>query len=113
MRDRGDKTMKKETTIDLGKNLTPCKNLEQVRQCIDDIDDRLLDLLSERSAYVRQVIRFKNRDQIVDLPRIEQIIAAMRKGALQRDLDPDMVEGIWRMMIDRFIALEEKIFEEG
>ncbi len=90
-----------------------CRSLAQVRHHIDIIDHRLLDLLAERSAYVRQVVSFKSRDQIVDRKRIEEIIATVRGGAEKRGIDPDIIEAIWRTMIDRFIALEEKIFDDS
>ena len=36
-----------------------CNNLEEVRENIDSIDDKIIKLIAERSDYVRQAAYFK------------------------------------------------------
>ncbi|MBC6497187.1 MAG: chorismate mutase [Alphaproteobacteria bacterium GM7ARS4] len=88
-----------------------CRHLGEVRQHIDRLDKALLALLAERTHYVRQAVTFKDRSQIVDEERIASIIARMRMDAKAQGVDEDMVEGLWRKMIDDFIALEYKLFD--
>ncbi len=89
-----------------------CGSLDQVRAEIDRLDDSLLDLLAERSGYVQQAVRLKNRDQITDPERIEAILTRMRQRAVALDLEPDIAEAIWRRMIEAFINYEEKIYDD-
>ncbi len=89
-----------------------CGSLDQVRREIDRLDDSLLDLLAERSCYVRQAVQLKNRDQIIDQERIEAILTRIRERAAALDLQPDIAEAVWRRMIDAFIAYEEQIYDD-
>ena len=62
-------------------------SLEDIRQQIDKIDLRILDLISERKQLVTEVVKLKRRDQIVDKKRIEFILKKLnieaKKGAYQ------------------------------
>ena len=85
-----------------------CANLGEVRQGIDSLDKQIARLLCERSQYVREAARLKpNREDIVDRERIESIIGRMRGLAGEAGTDPDLLERIYRNMIDAFIAFEE------
>ena len=89
-----------------------CGSLDQVRAEIDRLDDSLLDLLAQRSCYVRQAVKLKNRDQITDPKRIEAILTRMREQAVTLDLEPDIAEAVWRRMIEAFINYEEQIYDD-
>lgn len=41
-----------------------CNNLEEVRENIDSIDDKIIKLVAERSDYVRQAAYFKSQKQM-------------------------------------------------
>ena len=89
-----------------------CDSLSEVRQEIDRIDEALLLLLAERCAYVRQVVDFKGREDIIDEKRIEAIIRKQREVAESLEMDGETVAAIWRMMIEQCIAMEEQLFEQ-
>ena len=89
-----------------------CDSLSEVRQEIDRIDEALLLLLAERCAYVRQVVDFKGREDIIDEKRIEAIIRKQRHVAESLEMDGETVTAIWRMMIEQCIAMEEQLFEQ-
>lgn len=93
-------------------NRPECKTLDDVRVRIDRIDDQLVRLLAERSAYVGLAARFKgSRDQVVDPERIEDIIARVTRLCGELGLEPDVAEPVFRTMIDRFITFEYKEFD--
>ena len=95
------------------KTIQQCHNLQDVRNEIDRIDQALLTLLAERMRYVRRAVDFKtDATQIIDRSRIEAIIHSLRKLAEQHALEPDMVESLWRAMIDDFILLEKRLMAE-
>jgi isochorismate pyruvate lyase len=86
--------------------------MAEVRAQIDRIDRQVVALLAERSGYVRQAARIKpDRGQIADPSRIEDVIAKVRGLAAVEGVAPDLVEAVYRLMIDRFIAFETEEFE--
>jgi len=86
-----------------------CESLEQVRAKIDVIDTALIEIIATRQFYVDQAVRFKNNVQDVQAPeRVEQVIHKVRTKALELGTDPDLVEHLYREMIQRFIQRELK-----
>lgn len=88
-----------------------CKTLQEVRDNIDRLDRKLVPLLAERAGYVTQAARFKaTKAAVVDPDRIEQIVLKVRHLAIEEGMDPDLVEHIYRSMIDAFIIHEAKVY---
>lgn len=84
-----------------------CENLEQVRENIDRIDREIVKLIAERGTYVVQAAKFKNTTDDVKAPqRVEKIIEKVRNLAKEDDANPDIVENIYREMINSFINYE-------
>tara|TARA_B100001564_G_scaffold345085_1_gene343338 strand:- start:255 stop:545 length:291 start_codon:yes stop_codon:yes gene_type:complete len=88
------------------------KSLEVLRKNIDEIDLKILNLIEERKDLVTEVVKLKNRDQIVDQKRIEFILNKLKVEASKRGLAVEFIEEIWTLMIKNFIKYEEKIFDE-
>jgi len=87
--------------------MSQCKSLADVRANIDRLDRQIVPLLAERSGYVRQAASFKqDKAAVVDIPRIEEIIAKVRHMAVEHGGDPDLIERIYRSMIDACIVFE-------
>ncbi len=84
-----------------------CESLEQARAQIDAIDTALIEMIATRQFYVDQATRFKRTVQDVQSPeRVEQVIQKVRAQALDLGTDPDLVEHLYREMIQRFIQRE-------
>lgn len=84
-----------------------CKNIEDVRKNIDEIDRRIVKLLSERRYFVKQAAKFKENSDDVKAPkRVEEVIKKVRGLAEQYDVSPDIVENIYRTLIESFINYE-------
>ncbi len=77
------------------------KQLNPQRERIDQIDHKILDLLSERSDIVNEVIEKKIKNQLpVFAPaREDDKTASFRKIAKQRNLDPEWAEDFLRMIM--------------
>ena len=90
--------------------MTKLNNINDIRIEIDKIDLKILNLLSERKDLVTQVIKFKNRNQIVDQKRIDEIFVRLDKEAKKRGISQILVRSLWKTMIDSFISYEEEIF---
>jgi len=86
--------------------------MAEVRAQIDQLDEQIVDLLSERAGYVRQAARIKaRREEIVDPPRIEDVVAKVRARGARGGLPVELIEPLYRQLIDRFIALETQEHE--
>ena len=84
------------------------ESLEDARNQIDAIDDALIELFATRQFYVDQVIRFKRKSEDVKSPRIEEVIEKVCAQASEQGLDRDLIENIYREMIQHFIRRELK-----
>ena len=90
-------------------NKEKCENLEQARAKIDLIDQTLIEMIATRQFYVDQAVRFKRTAEDVQSPeRVQQVINKVREQAIQLHTDPDLVEKIYREMIQHFIQRELK-----
>ncbi len=97
---------------DIRKAPDDCASMAEVRAEIDRLDRLIVDYLSERSGYVARAAEIKRtKAEVVDKPRIEDVIAKVRAQAVSMGADPELLEAIYRSMIAAFIAFEERAFE--
>jgi isochorismate pyruvate lyase len=90
-----------------------CSSMAEVRQHIDALDERITALVAERSDYMTQAARIKQRaDQIVDLERVEYIVARVKAQAQALGAPPEILEATYRAMIDASIVYEQRTFEK-
>ena len=86
-----------------------CESLEQVRAGIDRLDAQIVRLLAERGAYVLAAARFKHSADAVRAPqRVEQVVARVRALAEQQGAMPEVVERIYRALIEAFTDAEQR-----
>ncbi|MBS0465635.1 MAG: chorismate mutase [Proteobacteria bacterium] len=89
----------------------PCNSMQDVRRFIDALDDVLVPLLVTRGGYMTQAARIKQSDtQVRDEDRIEAIVARVRARATVEGGDADMLEAIYRSMMEAYIAYEHREF---
>ena len=81
--------------------------LDELRQNIDEIDMKIIDLIEKRKDLVTEVVKLKKRDQIIDQKRIEFILNKLKVEASKRGLAVEFIEEIWTLMIKNFIKYEE------
>lgn len=96
------------------KSADRCTSIEEVRSAIDAIDEDLIQLLGKRFQYVKEIIKFKEptKEGIVARERFESVIQSRRALALKNGLDQDLIERIYREMLNHFIAEELKLIEK-
>ncbi|MEU8111086.1 chorismate mutase [Micromonospora sp. NPDC048947] len=81
--------------------------LTEIRTRIDELDRELVGLLARREALVRQAAPLKSDAQAVRAPdRVAQVVARVRTVASEAGADPDLIERIYRGMIQAFIDME-------
>lgn len=91
------------------KSPAECSSIEEVRAAIDTIDHQVVKALALRSQYVKAITRFKKTKEDVQAPARQAIVISQRRAwAAEEGLDPDVVEKIYRTLIDHFVAAELK-----
>ena len=92
-------------------NVEHCGSMEDVRRNIDALDDILVPLLVTRGGYMTQAARIKHdENQVRDEERIESIVARVRERAVQEGGEPEVIEAIYRSMMEAYIAYEHREF---
>ena len=87
-------------------------SIEEIRDEIDKIDLKILELISDRKDLVTEVVKLKKRDQIIDKKRIDFILDKLSSEAKKKGLPESLVQELWNHMIKGFIMYEEQIFDE-
>ena len=88
-------------------SLKKCDTLEEVRSEIDFIDDKIVELISQRSRLIRQAASFKNSvDEVKADDRIEFILQKVRHSAIKADVSPNMISELFTIMINEMVETE-------
>jgi isochorismate pyruvate lyase len=85
--------------------------MAEIRAEIDRVDRELVRLFAERTGYIDRAAAIKGplRMPARLAPRVEEVVANVRAEAALRGLPPDLVEKLWRRLIDWSIAREEGV----
>lgn len=90
-----------------------CKSLGEVRSEIDRLDRSLIATISQRQEYVYAAAGFKrNEEQVSARERQRSMLAARRQWAEAEGVDPDLIESLFRKLVDHFIRAEMSILSE-
>jgi chorismate mutase len=87
--------------------------LKPYRKRIDELDNRIIDLLSERTDIVREVGAFKTRENIPVIlqDRIEEVLDRVALMAEEKNLDVQLIRDIYASIIDYSCGIEASIRE--
>lgn len=81
-----------------------CHNIEEVRQEIDKIDQAIIGLIGKRFSFIKEIIKYKtNADDVYAKNRYKDVISKRREIAVSHYLNPDVIESMYRIMMDYFI----------
>lgn len=87
------------------------KSLSEARKRIDDLDDRILDLLAARAQVARAVAKIKRREKVEvfhDPEREQQVLDRLvRRGG--RRFPPDTIRHVFREVMSACLSLEEPL----
>ncbi len=87
--------------------------LKLIRQKIDKLDDKLLNLMKIRTNLVTSVLKQKRyKNQIVDKVRIKEILTSIKKKSISKKIDPKLTKRIWKNIIRAYIDFEKKNFKK-
>jgi isochorismate pyruvate lyase len=85
-----------------------CTSIVDVRQGIDALDRKIIALIGERSHYVvAAAAHYKTSRSSVQAPeRQRAMLAQRRRWAEEEGLSPDVIENIYKSLIQYFVSQE-------
>ncbi|WP_457597716.1 chorismate mutase [Hydrogenimonas sp.] len=84
-----------------------CQTLEELRKEIDEVDEKIVELIAVRNDYIKQAADFKQSvEEIKSDERIDEVMQHVRHKALTLGVSPNMVADIYRTMIDEMVETE-------
>ena len=90
-----------------------CNSIDEVRNNINNIDEQIVQLIAQRGEFVKQAAKFKKDSDAVKAPkRVEEVINKVKKLAQLNGANEEVVENVYRTMINNFIKAEMKEFEK-
>ena len=91
-----------------------CQTLEEVRSEVDVIDEQIIAFMAKRNAYIKQAAKFKKSvDEVKADDRVEAVIQNVRQKALAYDMNPNMLEDIYKLMINEMVETEIAEFQNA
>jgi isochorismate pyruvate lyase len=86
-----------------------CRDMSELRVEIDALDAELIAQLALRATYIDRAAEIKTGNGLpANIPaRVQEVVDNVRVHAGTAGLDQDLVEDIWRRLINWSIAREE------
>jgi isochorismate pyruvate lyase len=90
-----------------------CHNIEEVRQQIDEIDQSLIGLIGKRFSFIQEIVKYKsNSDEVYAKERYDIVISKRRELATSYQLNPDVIENIYKVMMEYFIREQLELLKK-
>lgn len=84
-----------------------CADMTDIRAEIDHLDEAIIALISRRAAYVQAAAAFKTSATAVKAPeRFRTMLQQRRLWAEEHGLNPDVIEQLFRDLVQHFIQEE-------
>ena len=84
-----------------------CTTMAEVRQGVDDVDRRIVELLARRFGYLDAAARIKpEREAVRDEWRKADVLAKVEAAATARGVDRELVARLYEDLIETSIAHE-------
>ena len=86
--------------------------MKEIREKINSIDEAILKLLAERRQLSVEIIKFKTEEKlsIRDLAREDEVICRVKEVAGKYELDEQLVEKIYSVILKDSILLQQNYF---
>lgn len=90
-----------------------CLNIQEIRDCIDEMDYQIMSSFGKRMEYVKEIVKFKaDRDGIVAYGRQLELLQKRRDWAAEFGLNPELFEEIYKMLINSNVEKELELFSD-
>ncbi|MDJ0533319.1 MAG: chorismate mutase [Xenococcaceae cyanobacterium MO_207.B15] len=84
-----------------------CQNIKEIRVAIDSLERDIITKLGKRFEYVKAAAKFKNsKEDVKGVDRFNSMLQQRRVWAEENNLHPDVVEKLYRDLVNYFINEE-------
>ena len=85
--------------------------LVNFRKRIDEIDEKIVGYIKERLEICKAVAKYKSENNIpmMQPERVKEVLVKRRKLADELSLNPNLVENIYRLIVEEACLLEDEI----
>ena len=89
--------------------------MEHARQELDEIDDRLLELLAHRMRVSTRIGRLKadSGEAVIHPKRLEALLSRQRRRAARHGIDPDFAEALWRAIHEESCRIQAQVIQSS
>ena len=87
--------------------------LKLSRKKIDQLDQRIFNLLKKRTQIIRYMLSLKKfKNEIVDKKRNNEILRKIRNKSIKSGIDPKITKRIWQSMIWSYVDFQRRNFKK-
>jgi len=87
--------------------------LKIARKKIDQLDQRIFNLLKKRTQIIRYMLSLKKfKNEIVDKKRNSEILRRIRNKSIKNGIDPKITKRIWQSMIWSYVDFQRRNFKK-
>ena len=88
-------------------DIIDCNTLEEAREQIDTVDEKIVELVALRNNYIKQIAQFKTTiEEVKSEERVSDVISRVREKAIELDLSPNLINDMFIRMIDEMVETE-------
>ena len=96
----------------ISKKPDQCESMEDIRNEIDTIDHKIINLFSERLHYVEEIVRFKHDEAgVIAQERKDFVINQRAEWAAEKGLDPAVFEKMYTVFVESNIKHELELLK--
>ncbi|MDB5023563.1 MAG: chorismate mutase related enzyme [Mucilaginibacter sp.] len=87
------------------------EQLLNFRERIDEIDEKIVKLINQRLEICKSVAKYKSENDIPMMQpgRVQEVLLKRRKLADQLSINPDLVENVYKLIVEEACVLEDEI----
>ena len=87
--------------------------LKLARKKIDQLDQRIFNLLKKRTQIIRYMLSLKKfKNEIVDKKRNSEILKKIRNKSIKNGIDPKITIRIWKSIIWSYVDFQKRNFKK-
>jgi len=87
--------------------------LKLARKKIDQLDQRIFNLLKQRTQIIRYMLSLKKfKNEIVDKKRNNEILKKIKNKSIKNGIDPKITKRIWQSMIWSYVDFQRRNFKK-
>ena len=89
------------------------KKLKVARNKVDQIDNKIFDLIRKRTEIIKFVLSLKKyKKQIIDYKRIDDILKKIKNKSIKYSIDSKLTSRIWKSIIWSYVEFQRKKFKK-